>query len=249
MISYLVTVCNEHEEVQNLLESLIDSKDDSEEIVVLFDAINGTEEVRDVLDQYENDIRVIEHPFTGNFAEFKNFGNKQCTKEWIMQLDADEQIDPWIQQSLQDLCSMNDNADLILFPRANTVDGITSDHIRKWNWQVSKSELSIGAKSLEEGSKELEFLRELEYVIHEQDSPDKDNHKLITYYQPLINFPDWQGRLYKNRKEIEWQGKVHEKVGGVKSYAYLPDTFIYSIKHPKTVGRQEKQNQLYENLR
>ena len=32
---------------------------------------------------------------------------------------------------------MNENVDAIWMPRINTVEGITPDHIEKWNWQVN----------------------------------------------------------------------------------------------------------------
>lgn len=246
MISFLVTVCNEHEEVQNLLERLIEFKDDEEEIVVLCDSINVTQEVRDVLDQFEDSIRVVEHPFENDFAKFKNFGNSQCKKEWIMQLDADELLDSWTQQSLRQICELNTNdTELIFFPRVNTVDGLTLKHVKEWKWSISKSELHIHAKSFPVDSEELKLLRNYDLTTYEITAPGSTTELLVTYNLPLINFPDWQGRLYKNRKGIEWQGKVHERIAGVKKYSFVPAEHIYSILHHKSIERQEKQNKLY----
>lgn len=62
-----------------------------------------------------------------------------------------------------------------------------------------------------------------------------------------INFPDFQGRIYK--KGMEWQGRVHERIVGVKYYSLLPsDEESYCIKHYKNITKQEQQNNLYSRL-
>lgn len=61
-----------------------------------------------------------------------------------------------------------------------------------------------------------------------------------------INYPDYQGRLYK--KGLFWYGNVHEKVVGAKYYSILPDLEVYSIQHHKTIEKQEKQNNFYNKI-
>jgi hypothetical protein len=61
-----------------------------------------------------------------------------------------------------------------------------------------------------------------------------------------INFPDWQGRIY--RKGMSWYGKVHERIIGGKRFSTLPTDEVYCLKHPKTIERQEKQNKLYSSI-
>jgi glycosyltransferase involved in cell wall biosynthesis len=64
-----------------------------------------------------------------------------------------------------------------------------------------------------------------------------------------VNFPDVQTRIYKNKPEsIGWVGKVHERIGGFESYTNLPFEEVYCIKHPKTIERQERQNNYYDTL-
>jgi len=63
-----------------------------------------------------------------------------------------------------------------------------------------------------------------------------------------VNFPDVQTRIYKNKETIGWTGKVHERIGGFESYTAFPSDEMYCIKHPKTIQRQEKQNNYYETL-
>ena len=63
-----------------------------------------------------------------------------------------------------------------------------------------------------------------------------------------INFPDKQGRIYKNSPDIKWQNKVHEVLVGYKQYASLPEVTEFSINHTKTIQKQEKQNSYYNTL-
>jgi glycosyltransferase involved in cell wall biosynthesis len=63
-----------------------------------------------------------------------------------------------------------------------------------------------------------------------------------------VNFPDVQTRIYKNSDKIGWSGKVHERIVGFESYTAFPADEIYCIRHPKTIERQEKQNNYYDTL-
>ena len=63
-----------------------------------------------------------------------------------------------------------------------------------------------------------------------------------------INFPDHQGRIYRNKKGIEWVGKVHERIGGATNYTAFPNEEVYCIKHIKDIKRQERQNDYYNTL-
>jgi hypothetical protein len=63
-----------------------------------------------------------------------------------------------------------------------------------------------------------------------------------------VNFPDYQSRIYKNAQGIEWEGNVHEKIQGTKNYAYLPALDHWCLNHPKTINKQEKQNNYYSTL-
>tara|TARA_A100000172_G_scaffold81130_2_gene73211 strand:+ start:113 stop:736 length:624 start_codon:yes stop_codon:yes gene_type:complete len=63
-----------------------------------------------------------------------------------------------------------------------------------------------------------------------------------------INWPDYQWRIYKNKPEIKWIKKVHEKLDGYKTYAHLPSEEASALYHHKEITRQEKQNEYYETL-
>ena len=63
-----------------------------------------------------------------------------------------------------------------------------------------------------------------------------------------INYPDWQGRIFRNRPNIRWEKPVHEQLTGFQTYAHLPQEQKYSIVHPKTIERQELQNKKYSEI-
>jgi glycosyltransferase involved in cell wall biosynthesis len=205
-LSYAITACNEHEEIIRLVTQLLNYKEENSEIVVLLDTPKSTPEMIEYLELQANadKITVIESEFSGDFAQWKNFLNSNCKGEWIFQLDADEYLEPDLIVNLEELLNANEDKDLVVVPRINTVEGLTPQHIQKWGWNVNE--------------------------------------------KGWVNFPDVQTRIYKNKDTIGWQGKVHERIVGFESYTAFPLDEIYCIKHPKTIERQEKQNDYYDTL-
>ena len=66
--------------------------------------------------------------------------------------------------------------------------------------------------------------------------------------QGWVNWPDYQGRIWRNRPNILWKNKVHEVLTGYKEHTYLPAEEQFSFYHPKDIGRQEKQNEFYDTI-
>ena len=63
-----------------------------------------------------------------------------------------------------------------------------------------------------------------------------------------VNFPDWQGRIFKNRPNIKWEKPVHEMITGFQTYAHLPVDKPFCILHHKRIEKQEQQNQKYAGI-
>lgn len=63
-----------------------------------------------------------------------------------------------------------------------------------------------------------------------------------------VNWPDFQWRVWKNKPEIKWVNKVHERLEGFRTYATLPTEEQWALYHPKDIKRQEKQNKYYDTL-
>jgi glycosyltransferase involved in cell wall biosynthesis len=209
-ISYAIPVCNEIKEIKSLLEFLIKNKRAEDEIVVVIDEDNGTEEVKDYVEDFAHtyldleNIKVYYHSLNKDFASHKNFINLQCDGDYIFSVDADEMPDRMLMKYLPEILESND-VDAIWIPRINIVNGITPEHISKWGWNVN-----------EDG---------------------------------WVNWPnDPQLRVYKNKPEIKWERKVHERLTGYKTISRLPDEKEFALWHIKEIDRQEKQNKFYGTL-
>ena len=203
-ISYAITVCNELEEVKRLIEFLYVNKRQEDEICVLVDKPKASKELLFELYKYETTRWIIlkEGEFKGHFADWKNQLMDICSGSYIFQIDADEIPNDNLIENLPAV--LENNVDVILVPRINTVQGITPQHIQAWGW--------------------------------------KQNDK------GWIQWPDHQWRIYKNTPDIRWKNKVHEVLDGFKKYSALTEIEEYDLYHPKTIERQEQQNNLYSRL-
>jgi len=199
-ISYAITVCNELEEIKCLIPFLLEHKRPEDEIVVLWDE-NGDLKVWEYVISIP-EPRHFRDYFNKNFSEWKNKLSLICKGDYIFQIDADEIPNSNLVENLPAI--LENNVDVILVPRVNTVQGITQQHIQHWDW--------------------------------------KQNDK------GWIQWPDFQWRIYKNDPEIKWKNKIHEVLDGFKTYSNLPEIEEYALYHPKTIDRQEKQNNFYSTL-
>ena len=63
-----------------------------------------------------------------------------------------------------------------------------------------------------------------------------------------VNWPDYQTRIIKNIPRIKWENKVHEQIVGHLTKSELPIEELYCLYHPKSIKRQETQNNFYDTL-
>lgn len=68
------------------------------------------------------------------------------------------------------------------------------------------------------------------------------------YKDGLINFPDYQSRIFKNVSNIRYKRRLHEKVEGYKSYMFIPPQKDIAIIHEKTIEKQRETNLNYNKL-
>ena len=200
MLSYAITVCNEARELDNLLTFLNEVKRVDDEIVILVDSNNTSEQVENVLKTFEN-VKRFERPFNRDFADHKNHLATICSGEYIFNIDADEIPQEFLVKMIE---RMTDEAkhDLIWVPRINICPGYTQAFIKK--------------------------------------------HKFSCNDMGWINWPDYQGRVYK--KTLKWGGVVHEKIEGASNPIGLKATPHIALWHIKSVSKQNKQNELYDTI-
>jgi len=137
-ISYAITVCNEYEEIQKLISTLMLNIREEDEVIVLFDKQAGTEQVWDYLVglQTQDLIKAYTESFKNHFADWKNKLTEYCTGDYIFQIDADEIPHESLIDNLPYILESNPNNEVYLVPRVNTVEGLTIEHINKWGWKV-----------------------------------------------------------------------------------------------------------------
>ena len=139
-ISYAITVCNEFLEIQKLVPFLLKNKRPQDEIVILFDQKNGDTELLSYLLKF-NKLPNVQTwrglNFKGHFANWKNKLTEYCEGDYIFQIDADELPNELLIQNLPVILESNPDNEVYLVPRVNTVEGLTSEHISKWRWNVN----------------------------------------------------------------------------------------------------------------
>ena len=139
-ISYALTVCNEFVEIQKLISFLLENKRKKDEIVILYDEINGNKEIESFLraKSSSSSFRWYSGKFDNHFADWKNQLTSYCSGDYIFQIDADEIPNKYLIDNLPALLEANSEVDMLRVPRVNTVEGLTDDHIKKWGWNVNE---------------------------------------------------------------------------------------------------------------
>jgi cellulose synthase/poly-beta-1,6-N-acetylglucosamine synthase-like glycosyltransferase len=166
IISYAVTVCNELEEVQELLPHLLEFKRSQDEVVVLLDTTKSSLELINYLKNLEG-IKLTTDKFNGHFANWKNKLTDLCTGDYVFQIDADETLSDEFIKVLPELLEENSEVELFWVPRANYVEGLTQEHIMRWGWNVTDDGLINWPDLQSRLYKNVEYIR-WENKVHEK---------------------------------------------------------------------------------
>jgi glycosyltransferase involved in cell wall biosynthesis len=140
-ISYGITVHNESEELNKLLEILVHKTQAEDEIVIVQDG--DDKKVEEVISSWMSQyldakgIYWYTRKLDGNFADQKNYVIEQCEGDYIFHIDADEYPHETLIEQLPEILTIND-VDLVWIPRVNTIDGMTEQDVMKWGWRVSE---------------------------------------------------------------------------------------------------------------
>ena len=200
-ISYAVTVKDEFVEIQNLLQKLITLKQPQDEIVVLWDSKNGDKEVETYLRKMNSEKSYFNwypYEFDGHFANLKNELTKQCSGDYIFQIDADEYPHETLMDNIHSILESND-VDVILVPRVNTVEGLTPQHIQKWGWSVD-----------ERGWVNFPDPQWRIYKNSENIRWENKVHEKLVGYDTISNLPWAEELSLYHPKQIERQEKQNE---------------------------------------
>lgn len=201
-LTYAITVCNEARELNDLLYFLKRVKDLEDEINILVDSKKVTDEVRSVLESYD-DIVVSEREFCGNFSDHRNYHASLCKGEYIFVIDADEIPQESLIKNIKTIIQ-NSGSDLIYVPRINICPGYTKEWLDKYKFNVNEC--------------------------------------------GWINWPDNQGRVYKNNGKLKWSKGLHETISGSEKTIGIQNDPNFALWHIKSVEKQELQDTFYKTL-
>ena len=231
-LTYCIPTWNEASELKILLKILIDNIDFNDTILIQGHQGKITDDVIRVIRAVMSDPRIkyIEYPLNDNFGQYKNnlILQSDHDTDYCFFIDADEVIPPVLLQSIKTIIEENkdldDNyIDAFIVPRLNIVHDITPEYIQKSGWVSTQIDIT--------GNLILKNI----YCIADD---------IITCINPFD--PQW--RIFKRNNSIRYEGNVHERLIGFRTFGQLPNQFDYMIHHVKSFDRQQKQNNLYDRL-
>jgi glycosyltransferase involved in cell wall biosynthesis len=143
-ISYGVTVCDESEELFNLLSYLYDKIDENDEVIVLRDMSKTNNIVTKTIvhfhEKFKYQMISLDFSLNGDFATFKNKLIEHASGDYLFQIDADEIPHQFLIENIKPVLKVNSTIDCFYIPRVNKVEGITLEHIQKWRWNVDEEQ-------------------------------------------------------------------------------------------------------------
>src|SRR5216683_4001496 len=96
-LTVLLPTFNEAEKLQNCLESVKWADE-----ILLVDSFS-TDQTIEIGLRYG--ARMVQHEYI-NSAKQKNWAIPQCQNEWVLQIDADERLEPELQEEIQNLLKL-----------------------------------------------------------------------------------------------------------------------------------------------
>jgi glycosyltransferase involved in cell wall biosynthesis len=143
-ISYGVTVCDEAEELDSILNFLLLYIDDNDEVIVLRDMSKTNTDVTQIIVKYHEIFKEkmvsLDFNLNSDFASFKNKLIENATGDYLFQIDADEIPNQFLIENIKPILKVNSTVDCFYIPRVNKVNGLTPQHVTKWGWRVDEQE-------------------------------------------------------------------------------------------------------------
>jgi glycosyltransferase involved in cell wall biosynthesis len=143
-LSYGITVCDEAEELDALLNHLLLNIDENDEVIVLRDNSKTTHEVTKLIVKYHElfkyRLKSLDTNLDNDFATFKNNLIEQASGDYLFQIDADEIPSQFLIENIKPILKVNYNTDCFYIPRVNKVNGLTPQHVEKWKWRVDEQQ-------------------------------------------------------------------------------------------------------------
>ena len=217
-LSFAITVCDEAFELDRILNQLDKCVVEGDEVVIQVDESNTTPEVLDVVSSYEGKYNLVD----------SRLKEKIVSPTKIFHSLGNDFAE--FKNNIKKHC----NNEYIFF--------IDADE------EVTQDQINLIREILELNSSVDCFLVPRINTVKGLTKEHIDKWGWVVDEEERINWPDYQTRICKNKPEIKWEGKVHEKLNGYKTISQLPIEPILALQHHKTIQKQEKQNNYYNTL-
>lgn len=215
-ISYAITASTEHLELERLLGFLKSKITPDDEVVIQLDSETVTSKVREVCNLYSN----FDHTDC-----LESFAIKNCN---VVEFPLNKDFATF-KNNLRDVCSG-------VYILQLDADEIPSEVLLENIYQV--------ANIMSYNQIDLAYLPRVNTV--EGITPEYIRSQGWTVTDDgRINYPDYQGRLYKREGSV-WEGKVHERLVSSKYHTILPEK--YYLQHSKSFEKQIQQNNFYQTI-
>ena len=204
-ISYGITVHNEADELNKLLEILVHKTDAEDEIVICVDGDDDA--VRFVLDSWTQQyahtkmMKVYQRELGKDFAAHKNSVIENSVGDYIFHIDADEYPNEILLRQLKEILEIND-VDLLWIPRVNTVDGMTEEDVMKWGWRISEKgwvNYPDYQSRVFRNNKDIRWTRPLhEHIVGVKTYSHLPPHEELSLYHPKTIEKQTQQNMFYN---------------------------------------------------
>lgn len=204
-ISVVINTLNEEKNLPNAISSI---KSIASEIVVV--DMYSEDDTVEIAKKYG--AKVFEHKKTGYVEPARDFAISKATNDWILILDADEEVTKSLVNKLKEIIK-NPKADYYRLPRKNMIFGKWMKHTRWWpdynirffkKGYVSWSE-EIHAVPITQGEgADLSVKEESAIIHHNYDSVDKYLERMFRYTKVQSEM------LLKNGYVFKWQDLIEK---------------------------------------
>lgn len=123
MVSQITIVINTLNEINNIGKALKSLHWADEIVVVDGGSIDGTIEILEEIRKKDARLKIFKKKSIGFVEPARNFAISKATNDWILVLDADEQIPESLAKRLQEIANNTEQIDFVKVPRQNLIFG------------------------------------------------------------------------------------------------------------------------------
>lgn len=205
-------VINTRNEEQNLPNALASVKKLADEIVVV--DMESTDKTVEIAKRAG--AKVFRHKPTGYVEPARNFAISKTTGDWILILDADEEVPSVLSRELESIAKSEASADYYRLPRKNIIFGRWIQHSRWWpdynirffkKGKVKWTEVIHSVPETEGKGLDLEAKEENAIVHHNYISVSQYIQRLDRYSQIQAN------EKVKSGYKFDWKDLIRKPVG------------------------------------